>query len=189
MLQFQDLPDELVLKILSYLSSFKISKDLISCGQVSKRIRRISRDSTLWVTTNLENKIVNAELLEFIISKGCKILKMSNFTIVGSLSSSMKSQLRILNLAQPVCKCKEDDRCNCDENTGILEELLSSCCLLQHLVLEGIFLTSKMAVSICKNGKTLQTLNLKHSYFENNPSTVIQMVILRSKLDLSLSKK
>ena len=49
MLQFQDLPDELVLKILSYLSSFKISKDLISCGQVSKRIRNISQDGTLRV--------------------------------------------------------------------------------------------------------------------------------------------
>ena len=49
MLNFQDLPDELVLKILSYLSSFKISKDLISCGQVSKRIRNISQDGTLRV--------------------------------------------------------------------------------------------------------------------------------------------
>ena len=56
--------------------------------------------------------------------------------------------------------------------------------MLQHLVLEDIFLTltslgyfkigqaryltSKMAVSICKNGKTLQTLNLKHSYLEDH---------------------
>ena len=74
MLNFQDLPDELVLKILSYVSGFnpiptgnglnqpiysfhmtqadwynlRIRKALISCGQVSKRFRNISRDGTLW---------------------------------------------------------------------------------------------------------------------------------------------
>ena len=83
MLNFQDLPDELILKILSYVSAFslevppfnpiptgnglnqpiysygdhitqadmnrvKIRRALLSCGQVSKRIRNISRDGTLW---------------------------------------------------------------------------------------------------------------------------------------------
>ena len=74
MLNFEDLPDELILKILSYVSGFtfnpiptgnglfqsicnpvtqtdmnrvKIRKALISSGQVSKRIRNISRDGTL----------------------------------------------------------------------------------------------------------------------------------------------
>ena len=77
MLNFQDLPDEIILKILSYVSGFtfnpiptgnglfqsicnpvtqtdmnrvKIRKALISSGQVSKRIRNISRDGTLWPT-------------------------------------------------------------------------------------------------------------------------------------------
>ena len=74
MLNFQGLPDELALKILSYSET----KDLIACGQVSKRIRKISRDSTLWVTANLVKKIVKTELLEMILSKGCKILNISN---------------------------------------------------------------------------------------------------------------
>ena len=52
---------------------------------------------------------------------------------------------------------------DCDENNGVLEELLSSCCSLQHLVMEGVFLTPKMAVGICKNGKTLQILSLNSS--------------------------
>ena len=55
MSKFQDLPDELV-----------------SCGQVSRRIRRISHDGSLWVTTNLERKIVKTELLQMILCKGCK---------------------------------------------------------------------------------------------------------------------
>ena len=70
MLNFQDLPDEVVLKILS----FSETKDLITCGQVSKRIRRISRDGTLWVTANLKKKIVKTELLEMKLGKGCRIL-------------------------------------------------------------------------------------------------------------------
>ena len=76
--KWQDLPDELLLKILSY---FEV-KDLISCGQVSKRTRNISQDHSLYVTTNLENKIVKIELLEMILSKGCKILDLSNSDIV-----------------------------------------------------------------------------------------------------------
>ena len=152
MFNFQDLPDELVLKVLSYSKT----KDLFSCGQVSKRVRRISHDSTLWVTANLENKIVKAELLDIILEKGCRILNLRHTTIVGSLSSNTKSPLSVLNLSD----------CDCDASIRGLEELLLSCCSLQHLVIEGVYLTATMAVGICKNGKTLQTLNLKGSYFQ-----------------------
>jgi len=143
MLNFQDLPDELALKILTYSET----KDLISCGRVSKSIRRISRDSTLWI---LEKKIVTTELLEMILRKGCRTLNLCNSTVLGSLTSNLKSQLRVLNLSQI-------------RETWFLEELLSSCCSLQHLVMDGVFLTPKMAVSICKNGKTLQILSLNSS--------------------------
>ena len=151
MLNFQDLPDELVLKLLSYSET----KDLISCGQVSKRIRRISRDRTLWVAANLEKKIVKTELLEVILKKGCRILNLCHSTILGTLSSNIKSQLRVLNLSQPV-----------EENIAALEDLLFSCCSLQELVMKDVVLTPKMAVSICKNGKTLETLNLNSSDVE-----------------------
>ena len=70
--------DEVVLKILGYSET----KDLIAYGQLSKRIRRISHDSTLWATANIVKKIVKTELLEMILSKGCKILNISNSTIV-----------------------------------------------------------------------------------------------------------
>ena len=52
MSKIQDLPDELVLKILRNSET----KDLITCGQVSQRIRKISHDGSLWVTANLEKK-------------------------------------------------------------------------------------------------------------------------------------
>ena len=163
MLNFQNLPDELVLKILSYSEI----KDLISCGQLSKRIRRISHDGTLWVTANLEKKIVKTELLEMILRKGCRTLNLCHSTILGRLSSNIKSQLSVLRLLQPViCHFTEKT-----ENIDVLEELLLSCCSLQHLVMEGAVLTPKMAVGIGMNGKTLQILNLNSSdlyYLFNN---------------------
>ena len=94
--KWQDLPDELILKILSYSEV----KDLISCGQVSKRTRNISRDSSLWVTVNLEKKIVKAELLEMILIRGCKNLNVSDSTIIGNVSAKRDSQLKDLLLSQ-----------------------------------------------------------------------------------------
>ena len=169
MLNFQDLPDEIVLKILSYQEA----KDLINCGQVSKRIRRISRDGTLWVTANLEKKIVKTELLEMILSKGCRCLNLCDSIILGSLNSNIKSKLRVLKLRQSkhlkwpafnkYCDCGRQSFCDCYANTDFIEALLFSCSSLQYLVIEGVNLTPKMAESICKNGKTLQILNLNRS--------------------------
>ena len=149
---FQDLPDELVLKILS----FSKIKDLIGCGQVSKRIRKISHDGTLWMTVNLEKKTVKTDFLEMILRNGCRILKLSDSTILGSLSSNMKSQLRVLNLSQL-------NGAWSDQEDPVVEELISSSSSLKHLVMKGVYLTPKMAVSICKIGKTLQILNLNSS--------------------------
>ena len=158
--KWQDLPDELILKILSYLEVI----DLISCGQVSKRTRNISQDSSLWVTANLEKKIVKTDLLELILSKGCKILNIANSIVVGSLSSNIKSHLKVLNLSQsawglPTLSLPGPANYY-EEYMAILEQLLLSCCSLQKLEMEGLCITSKMAASICKNGKTLQKLNL-----------------------------
>ena len=158
MSKFQDLPDEVVLKILRNSET----KELISCGQVSRRIRRISHDGSLWVTANLERKIVKTELLQMILCKGCKFLDISNSTIVGSLNSNMKFQLRVLDLSQSGMALYGYGPCT--KNIEVLEELLFSCRSLQHLEMEGLILTPKMAASICKNGKTLQKLNLNYSF-------------------------
>ena len=93
MSNFQDLPDELVLIILKNVET----KDLISCGQVSRRIRKISHDGSLWVTANLERKIVKTELLQMILCKGCKFLDISNSTIVDSLNSNELNKFEVYN--------------------------------------------------------------------------------------------
>ena len=174
MVNFQDLPDEVVLKILS----FSETKDLITCGQVSKKIRRISRDGTLWVTTNLKKKIVKTELLEMILGKGCRILNLRHSTILGSLSSNIKSQLRVLKFkSQPE---------ECENTMDVLEKLLLSCLSLQHLAIEDVFLTPKMADGICGNGKTLQTLNLSFSFLdEKNLQKIIKCCQELKEVDLA----
>jgi hypothetical protein len=60
---------------------------------------------------------------------------------------------------------------NLEETIDVLEQLLFSCCSLQRLEMKGFCITSKMTDSICKNGKTLQALNLNHSfvYESTNP--------------------
>ena len=166
---FQDLPDELVLKILS----FSTMKDIFRCGQVSKRIRKISHDGTFWMTANLEKKTVKTEFLEMILTNGCRILKLSDSTILGSLSSNMKSQLRCLNLSQL-------NGAWSDQEDSVVEELISSSSSLKHLVMEGVYITPKMAVSICKNGKTLKILNLNSSdldFISSYPYSSLQEII------------
>ena len=164
MLNLQDLPDELILKIFGYSET----KDLITYGQVSKRMRKISHDSTSWVTVNLVKKIVKTKLLEMILSKECKILNLSNSTIVGSLSSNMKHNISSLDLSQSTNPGSLPGHMPqygilSLENIGVLEELLSSSCSLLHLKMESLIITPKMAAGICKNGKTLQGLNLNNS--------------------------
>ena len=44
MSQFHDLPNEIILKVLTYLKV----KELLCCGQTSKRIRAVSHDQTLY---------------------------------------------------------------------------------------------------------------------------------------------
>ena len=164
MSNFQDLPDELVLIILENVET----KDLISCGQVSRRIRKISQEGSLWVTGNLEKKIVKAELIEVILSKGCKILNISDSTIVGSLTLSKESQLRVLDFSQSTWAWPPSR-----ENIGVLQKLLISCRSLQSLEMKNICLTPAIAINICKNGKTLKKLNMNHSVVKKYTGTAV----------------
>ena len=94
MSSFLDLPDELILKVFSYTET----TDLLSCAQVSKRIRTISNDNSLFQTVNLRNKIVKTDLLISLLNKGCKSLNLSDCAL-GDLSVIPKSQLGILHLS------------------------------------------------------------------------------------------
>ena len=66
-LQLEDLPDEILLKIFKNLEV----KDILRCGQMSKRIRAISTDESLWEKINLR-------LVSFRLLKSCTLVTAIN---------------------------------------------------------------------------------------------------------------
>ena len=72
--QFEDLPNEVILKILGYLEG---TKGLIYCGHLSRRIRTISQDETLWQKINLSRQNIPTGFLQMVLNNGCKHLNLS----------------------------------------------------------------------------------------------------------------
>ena len=134
MSSFLDLPNEIILKVLSYTEI----TDVLRCGQVSKRIRTISNDNSLFRIVNLSGKYVTTDFIETLLNKGCRSLDISHCNIWGNLSLIKISQLRKLDLS------------NC------------------RTTLKGLKVNTKMVASICQNSKTLEHLNLCNSYFEGD---------------------
>ena len=165
MSSFLDLPDELILKVLSYTEIAEVLK----WGQVSKRIRTISDDNSLFQTVDLSDKYVKTDLLAAVLNKGCKSLNLSDSSIWGSMSLIHSSRLTVwgsIILIQN-SRLRKLDITNCRASPyDAIEELLASCHSLQILSLKGLQLTSRMVTSICQNSQTLQVLKLYYSCFE-----------------------
>ena len=102
MSSFLDLPNELILKVLSYTET----ADILRCGQVSKRIRTVSNDKSLFQIVNLSGKHVKTGLIEIVLNNGCKSLNLSDSFIWGiKLNLIQKSQLRKLDLSNCCVSC------------------------------------------------------------------------------------
>ena len=146
-LQFEDLPNEVVDQVFSYL---KI-KDLLRCGQVSKRFRAISSDESVWPKKfNLCYKKVPVGFLQKLLESGCKYLSLSGAISKGTLNLPRASRLLYLNLSGfPII-----------ENS---EKLLKSCYSLQKLSLSYFHFPSKLiSIASLQNGKTLRVLDLSN---------------------------
>ena len=94
MASFEDLPDEMILKVIYFIKM----KDLIKFGHVSKRMRAISSDKSLWQKMNLSKCApgrgnyaidVPIDFLKMVIKNGCNYLRLQ-FLKLGS--NSMKSE-------------------------------------------------------------------------------------------------
>ena len=99
-LPFEDLPDEVILKIMSFLEI----KDLIRCGCVSKRLRKIGNDESLWQAINLyEPKSMPVEIVKKVLNNGCSYLSLESVSFNGSANYmdtifNSGSQLKYLHM-------------------------------------------------------------------------------------------
>ena len=117
-LNLEDLPDEVILKLFSYLDT----ADLIRCGHLSKRLRAISSDESLWQKMNLFKKIVPTSFLQFVLERGCKFLSLHKTCVHGTLNLTKPTKLKYLDL----------NSCIADAH-GAIEKLLDTCHFLEKL--------------------------------------------------------
>ena len=86
------LPAEVLLKIFTFLDI----KDLYRCIEVSKRIRSIGLDESLWQKINLNlNLKIPSIFITDILSKGCKYLSLQHAQLEGKLNLKHHSQLKV----------------------------------------------------------------------------------------------
>ena len=165
MASIKDLPGEVILKVTNFLEL----KDLARFGEVSKKMRIISSDQSLWKKINLSKHEpgfwsyeidVPIDFLKMAIENGCQYLSLR--------------EMKLGNSGQPTSMSSEGDLCldkasslkyldlnYCKAHVLTFEEILASCHSLEKFSMAKTFITSKMIRSICyQNGQTLQTLNL-----------------------------
>ena len=136
----EDLPDEVLLKILSYLDI----KGVLQCGHLFKRIREISNDKSLWKKLNLTGRKIPFGFIEKAMENGCEYLKLRYASVNGRKKSKLPCSLKFLEISF------------CDNHEGVLQ----NCHLLEKLALFGVKLHSSGIEQIVQNGETLRTLSL-----------------------------
>ena len=171
-LQLEDLSNELIVKVFSYLEI----KELIRCGQLSKRMRIISHDQSLWQKMNLSSdpweKCTNkvpAEFLHMVIQNGCKYLSLSSEQIQSTLKLNQISSLVYLKLVTIIPVLPSDVHFN----DRLSEELLETGHFLKKLSVEG-YISPEMAKHIGhQKAKLLEVLELHACSLVNHKSMKI----------------
>ena len=137
MASIHDLPEEIILKMVNFLEL----KDIAKFGEVSKRMRAISRVPSLWQKINLSKYRpgrwsyeidVPTSFLKMAIENGCQYLSLRymklgtagrpiSMTSKGDFCLDKASNLKYLDLKY------------CDAHVLTFEEILGSCHWLQEL--------------------------------------------------------
>ena len=145
--QLNDLPNEIILKSFGFMDI----KELLLCGQVSKRFRAIANDKSLWLKLNLCGRKVPYEFIEKAAENGCKYLSLVDYDILRLTGNSETSfNLKYLNMSWGL-------------NVQRLPKLLQNCSSLQKLSLAYMTLHSDDIQDICQNCQTLQVLDLERA--------------------------
>ena len=136
----EDLPNEILLKILSLLDI----KGVLQCGQSSTRLRKISNDKLLWLKLNLTGRKVPYGFIEKAMQNGCEYLKLRFGSVHGGKKSEVPWRMKYLEISHS------------DNREGVLQ----NCHFLEKLAIDGKRLKSHGIEQICQNGETLRILSL-----------------------------
>ena len=146
--QLDELPDEVILKIVGFLDL----KELLLCGQVSKRLRAVANDESLWLKLNLWDRKVPYNFIEKVAGNGCQYLSLANCAIQTlTEKSDQPFSLKYLNISQLGRYRKPQE----------LPKLLQNCHSLQKLSVANLPLDSLDIQYVCQNGQTLKVLDLE----------------------------
>merc|ERR1712051_767376 len=129
-------------------------KGVLRCGQVSKRLRTISNDQSLWSKLNLSERQVPYGFIEKAVHNGCEYLNLCSSWVHGGKKAEEPWKLKYLQISQHT---DEWDKCA----LTLLEKVLQNCHFLQKLAVDNYFLNSREIEQICQNGETLQNLSLE----------------------------
>ena len=162
---FEDLPDEILLKILSLMDI----KGILQCGNVSKRLRAISNDQSLWFKLNLFGREVPYAFIEKAVKNGCEYLNLRFSVVSRGKKSEVPWSLKYLEISQS---------CDLPLPKGVLE----NCHFLQKLALDYLIIKSHEIELICQNGKTLQILSLGGCKIQTGNTDSLQKTELIQKL-------
>ena len=149
-LSFVDLPDEIILKIFTFLDI----REILKCGQVSQRIRAISNDESLWLQLNFFEGHVPYGLLEKAAQNGCRYLSLAFACLVGVENLAMPLNLKYLDISQYPGNPFESG------TLEVTQGLLKNCLSLEKLAMQNLGLESEATNHIGKNGQTLKVLDL-----------------------------
>ena len=86
------MPDELLLKIFNYLDWDILS--ILKLSQTSKRFNAICQEDSLWQKASLIKARIPTTLVQKILEKGCKYLRLDRVKLKGKLELTGCSQLK-----------------------------------------------------------------------------------------------
>jgi hypothetical protein len=144
---FEGLSDEIILKILSLLDI----KGVLQCGQVSKRLRDVSNDKSLWLKLNLTGREVPFDFIAKAVENGCEYLNLKLSWITGGKKLEVPWKLKYLVISQ---------YCDPEWAREDLTRVLQNCHFLQKLAVDDLILNSNEIEHICQSGGTLRILSL-----------------------------